>query len=765
MIESASIARSSLPAPLTSFVGREREVGEIADLLRGPIRLLTLVGPGGVGKTRLAIQTASSLAGDFPDGVWFVDLAPLTDPALVLPTVARAVGLLETGDAPLAARLTSFLQARQALLVIDNLEQVIAAAADLARLLADCPDIAMLVTSREPLAVGGEQQYPVLPLRVDVESEAARLFAERARAGVPGFALTSEVEPLVIEICRRLDGLPLAIELAAARIKTLPPAELLARLDQRLPLLTGTRRDGPQRHHTMRDAIAWSYDLLPPAEQVLFRRLSVFAGGFSLELAEGIAGGLGLDVLDGITSLQDKSLLRQIGQETETPRYGMLETVREYGLGQLQLREEIDSVRAEHADLITTAVGSHGSSQHLTTVEGIRRDMLEQDNVRAALRWALDTGGVTIGLRLATAYYWTWNFKCQLDEGRRWLTGLLDLETDATPLELRAAARWMHGWLAFHQGESAVAERAYREVLAFPADPDIAGARAYALLGCGVLATDQDDFDLAEELFTEAVSLARTHGGDPWIIAGAIENFANLAWQRGDYARAERLFEEDLKAARSRGDDWSIAAGLGAVSASLRKQGKFRRAATLSREHVVMCRKLNYEIGFADCCSAASEMSLRRGLPESAARLAGAAGRVLEEHGLLGSMSYQRERAEIATAIRAALGDDVFTREWAAGSALSVDDAFELADAVFAEEESAPELAPVPVDPAAAHGLTPREAEILRLLARDQSNQQIADALFLSRRTVHKHVEHILAKLEMDSRAGAAVWAVRHGIE
>ena len=316
---SQDLNRATLPASLTSFVGREREVSEIAGLIRDRhVRLLTLLGPGGVGKTRLAIQAAKRLADAFLDGVWFVDLAPLTDPALVLPTIARSLGLQETGEEPIDRRLATYLRDRKALLLLDNFEQIVTAAPGVSTVLAACSELVILATSRVPLSVAGEHEYSLHPLIVHAAlddgievPDAVQLFAERTRARDPNFALTPEVAPVVAEICHRLDGLPLAIELAAARIKTLPPLDLLARLEHRLPLLTGGRQDAPQRQQTMRDTIAWSYNLLPATEQALFRRLAIFVGGFTVDAAEAIAGELPLDILDGIGSLVDKSLLRR----------------------------------------------------------------------------------------------------------------------------------------------------------------------------------------------------------------------------------------------------------------------------------------------------------------------------------------------------------------------------------------------------------------------------------------------------------------------
>ena len=376
---------TNLPMQLTTLVGREAEIAHISAMIeRDGARLVTLTGPGGTGKTRLALAVAAEALDTFPDGVWFVDLAPLTDPALVLPGIAGVLGVREAGGQPLLRTVEAFLATKRLLLVLDNFEQVLDAAPQLAELLSACPRLSMLVTSREPLQVRAEQQVPVAPLPLPPQermlslSELARvpaidLFVQRARAIVPDFTLTEENAPAIVAICQRLDGLPLAIELAAARIRILPPQALQERLERSLPVLTSGPRDAPARQRTLRDAIAWSHDLLEGDEPALFRRLAVFSGGWTLEAAEAVIGNDGvLDVFTGITALADKSLVRPLATTDPEPRFGMLETIREFGLEQLTAAGELDATRGRHAAYL------------VDLYRGAERSALPGDQARAA---------------------------------------------------------------------------------------------------------------------------------------------------------------------------------------------------------------------------------------------------------------------------------------------------------------------------------------------------------------------------------------------
>jgi predicted ATPase len=423
---------------LTSFVGRERVVAAVVDRLRrADVRLLTLTGPGGVGKTRLAVRAAEVVAADFPDGVWFVPLAPVRDPDLIAPTIARTLGVKETGERPIAEDIAAFFGVRRGLLVLDNFEHVLDAGPLVTVLLAACPTLKALVTSRTVLRLSGEHDVTVPPLSLPSQgveesrgraandtlldsstsqlfdsSEAVRLFVERAAAADAAFAFTGATANDVAMLCTRLDGLPLAIELAAARVRALPPQVMLRRLDQRFRLLTGGARDQPPRLRSLRDAIAWSHDLLTPEEQALFRRLAAFVGGCTLEAAEAVGAAEGdsvLGVLEGIASLTDKSLLRQMGESDGEPRFVMLETIRDFALERLEASGEEAKVRDRHASWCLqlaerTEASAFGDPEQRAQFDRLQADY---DNVRAALAWSLDQGDAA-GLRLAAAMGGFW---------------------------------------------------------------------------------------------------------------------------------------------------------------------------------------------------------------------------------------------------------------------------------------------------------------------------------------------------------------------
>ncbi len=499
-----------LPTYPTPFVGREVDVAAVCQRLQhSQVRLLTLTGPGGTGKTRLSVEVAAALRPAFADGVFFVSLAPIRNPDLITATIAHTLSIKETGSQPLLDALKAYLRDKQVLLVLDNFEHLLDAAPRVAQLLHAAPALRVLATSREVLHVYGEYAFPVPPLALPnaerlpslaalSQYEAVRLFIERAQAVQPSFHVTNENAPAVAEICHRLDGLPLAIELAAARIRVLPPQALLARLEKRLPLLVGGARDLPHRQQTLRSTIDWSYNLLPEGEQLLFRRLGVFVGSRTLEAVEivcSLEGDLPIDMLDGLQSLLDKNLLYQKHEVGGEPSFSMLETIWEYALERLEASGELETLQQQHANYYVALVEqAEPALKGPQQVAWLARLEAEHDNIRAALRWALDHGEMETAIRLCAAAWWFWYVHSHLSEG--------------------------HGWL-----EQALA----RSTRVAPA------ARAKALNGAGVLAHNQADYERAVVLYTESLALQRELG-DKRGIADALNNLGTIALDRGDYA-------------------------------------------------------------------------------------------------------------------------------------------------------------------------------------------------------------------------------------
>jgi predicted ATPase/class 3 adenylate cyclase len=594
---------TNLPDEPTPFIGREREIDQIAGLLRNPhVRMVTLTGPGGTGKTRLAVQVGSVLLADFRDGVFVVDLAPLADPAVVPSAIAEVLSLREDAGKELVTTLTEALKEKHLLLVLDNYEHLLDASSLVAHLLATCRKLHVLVTSRIPLHLSRENEYPVSPLSVPdpehlpdpgslLRYEAIALFVQRAGAVKPGFAIGEENARAVAEICRRLDGLPLAIELAAARIKLFPPQALLQRLSSRLTLLTGGAKDRSERQQTLRNTIDWSYNLLAVSEQYLFARLSVFAGGATFQAAEAVCNPeADLDLLVGMTSLVDKSLLRQHGEEE--PRFFMLETLREYAQQKLEEGSERETMREAHAHYFLRLAEEAESEltaadQHLW----IERLVIEYDNLRAALGWyAATPSSADGGLRLAGALPVFWFVRGLYRDGLRWLDRMLALQVDEES-PARVGAVWGAGLLWTMVGNEERARPLLEQSLTLAERISHNGWIARSLNLLGLLAFFRNNHALARELFERSVEMAR-HAQDDWCLADALGTLGSIYPLQGEFARAEMAGREALTIARRRGDRQGMRMALFGLALTAVRRGDLSAARIWGEEGLGICREI-----------------------------------------------------------------------------------------------------------------------------------------------------------------------------
>ncbi|HLZ30527.1 MAG TPA: tetratricopeptide repeat protein [Chloroflexota bacterium] len=794
---------TNIPVSLTSFVGRERELAELTQLLED-VRLLTLVGAGGVGKTRLAMRLARNLAPSVADGVWVTELAALQDPGLVAYAVAATLNVRERPDESIRATLCEVLKTREVLLVLDNCEHLIETCAELVQeLLLACPKLRVVATSRQTLGVAGEATWRVPSLSMldpglaagdEIgASEAVRLFLDRSRSVLPGFVLTDQNAATVAQICRRLDGIPLAIELAAARVNALGLEQILARLDDRFRLLSDASRRVPARHRTLAATVDWSHDLLTDDERLLFRRLAVFAGGWTLEAAEAVCSGAGVraeEVFDRLSRLVDRSLVVVEGQAT-VARYGLLETLRQYALERLEAAGEAPALRDHHLDwylaLAQRADAAFFGPAQSTWLAVLER---EHDNARAALRWCLDSGAVEKGLALATAYASFWEIRGHRyrTEGRRWLEEGLAAGSPVAANSTWARAAYWAGTFAAQQFDfprAVVLLHASLDRWAVLLDRH---GRAEALYGLGQVALQQGDFSGANENLSQSRRLAGELG-DQVLMARVLRVLGSVARAQGDPDQALSLDNEALALCRAVGDDHQAghvldqigearcdrreldlaaeahARGMALLAAAgceegvnssryrqaclARARGDGAQAIAFAAESLRGYRVLGNRRDVPACLDLVAEIVVADE-PERATRLFAAAEAIRESMAVsLPPVDRAAHAAGIAAA-RAALGPDRFARAWSDGRTSLSDDAIGLALTSQQRPESPP--------------LTSRELEVAILVGRGHSNKEIAAALVVSVRTVEAHVTSALNKLALRSRAQLAVWTAEHGL-
>ncbi len=733
-LKSLNILPNNLPVQLTSFIGRGHEKAEVRRLL-STTRFITLTGSGGAGKTRLALQVAAEALEEFPDGVWLAELAALTDPSLVPKAVASALGVPEPeqSDQGLTETVTDSLRAKSVLVILDNCEHLVAACADLTdALLRACPNLRILATSREALGVTGETTWRIpslsvpdpqrfLPLDRFTEYEAVRLFRDRAVMNQPQFAITRDNAPAIAQVCHRLDGIPLAIELAAARVRVLAVEQIASRLDDRFRLLTGGSRTTLPRQQTLRAAMDWSYDLLSEQERTVLPLLSVFAGGWALEAAEAVCSGDGIEasaILDLLTQLVDKSLV-VVETKGKEARYGQLETVRQYGLDKLMESEKATIARRKHRGwFLELAYRAEPELRGPRQRMWLERLDTELDNLRAALAGSMmERGAAEAGAQLAGELQWFWYRRGHFTEGRKWLEGTLAAARDASAAG-RAKTLGAIGFLASHQGDLGRAGASLHESLTLWRELGDKRGMASALHNLGHVAGMQGDYGRAKAHFEESVLLFRELG-DKWGIGWSLNCLGHETLNQGDDSGAKTLLEESLALTQDTGDKWHASLPLRNLGIGAGMQGDYQRAISFIEESLVLCREINDKYGMASCQNSLGKLALklgtyeramtlfkesltlrrdiadRRGIPMCleglagvadgqakptlAARLLGAAEVIRETIGIPLPPSDRAEYDRRVSAVAAALGQERLAAVWAEGRAMTLEQVIEYA--------------------------------------------------------------------------------------
>ena len=776
------IPSSHLPIPLTSFIGREREIEQVERSFT-TTRLLTLIGAGGIGKTRLAIRVAGDLAHQSESQVWWVDFAALSDPELVPQTVVTALGLNERRDRSISESLIDFLRSKRIVLILDNCEHLRDACKNIIEeMLSACPDLRILTTSRESLNCPGELTWLVpslsAPTTSDIaspeqlmQSEAVRLFVERARAAQGGqpFTLTTQNAVSVSRICQRLEGMPLAIELAAARAGVLSASQIALRLDNMFQILTRGTPELLPRHQTLRAAMDWSFDLLSEQERVLFRRLAVFQGGFALETIEEICADEIIDreyILDRLSELIDKSLVLVSNRQGMQARFRLLESIRQYAWEKLQESGEANAIRQRHCDwFLKMAETAHAEWRGPKQKELFDQLEIEHDNLRAALDWSTrESSGAEMGLRLGIALWRFWEVHSHYSEGRRHMAQLLTLPEAARRTALRGQALNVAGYLAFVQGDYDAASMFLGEGLDIAHELDDPRLTADITYSLGLAARIRGDTgDSVELLETSLTAYQGLHDRVGTYIT--LYNLAEAARELGDYGRAFALHKESLALKREQGDRWSIANSLWSLAILCLQRGERQRAAEFVEESLSLFRDLG-DIGDCALCLdtvAAIELGERR--PGAVVRLAGAADRLFEITGFIRDDSGRRDHDRHLQIARAQLGENKYATHWQAGHAMTMDEAFDYAQNLLTAFRSNKTPTQQNLSTARMLGLSEREFEVAVRIAQGKSNREIADDLVLGVRTIETHVTNLLNKLGFNKRTQIKKWMIDHDLE